>query len=129
MPAKSAKLDQLPKRVPDLSGRDPVVKATSDKEAEDYERQKRKLELEGGKYELEARKTYGKLIFWLVTSWIAAVLILIAAAGYSEKPLSHFRGPTISDNVLIALITGMSVNVIALLAIVVSYLFPKRKDG
>ena len=72
----------------------------------------------------------GAFGFPLATFWLVAVLGIIWAAGYSEHPMTFvgIRGPKISDAVQIALISGLSVNVIGLLAIVINYLFPKR-DG
>lgn len=123
------KLGQLPKLVPDLSGHDPVVKRISDQESNQYEHQKQELELAGGRYELEARKRFGTWIFVLVAMWIAAVMVIVILAGYSEtKIFGEVPGPKVPDGVLIALISGMSVNVIGLLAIVINYLFPKRPN-
>ena len=89
------------------------------KERDDFLAQKRQQELDEGAYDLDARKRYGERIFWLVVAWIAVVLVIVVVSGYSN-------GPKLSDGVLIALITGLSVNVIGLLAIVINYLFPKR---
>ena len=89
------------------------------KEHAHYVSQKRKQELEEGEYDLEARKTYAERIFWLVVFWIIVVLYIVVCSGY-------WYGPKLSDGVLIALITGLSVNVIGLLVIVINYLFPKR---
>ncbi|MBU0719150.1 MAG: hypothetical protein KJ749_12945 [Planctomycetes bacterium] len=130
MSGDTEKLDRLPESAPDISSADPADKELGDREQQDLKRAAGKLKLEGERYELGARKTYGKLIFALVVAWIVAVLVLVFLAGYSERPLMYeFKGPTIPDSVLIALITGMSVNVIALLAVVINYLFPKRPES
>lgn len=84
-----------------------------------------KLELESRRHDLEARKKYGRAVFWLVAIWILLVLAIVVWSGYSDV-VHRYRGPKLSDGVLIALISGLSVNVIGLLTIVVTYLFPKR---
>jgi hypothetical protein len=66
----------------------------------------------------EQRKAYADKIFWLVCLWLLAVLGLAALAGGKKFELS--------DTVLIAFISTVSVNIIALMAIVANYLFPKE---
>ena len=100
-------------------------------ERDDFARQKDDLEISGIRLDLEARKTYARRVFWLVVAWIFAVLAIVVCSGVkycsdSAKPETCRTLLIIPDGVLIALITGLSVNVVALLAIVISYLFPKR---
>ncbi len=131
MTTEQIPLQKLPDAAPDVGEADEVVKRTATEEVETYLKAKRDIELAGATYELDARKSYGKRIFWLVVAWLVVVLGIVILAGYADRPIYSFQsreiyGPKISDGVLIALITGMSVNVIGLLAIVVNYLFPKR---
>ena len=70
--------------------------------------------------DIKERKKYARCIFCLVCVWLAAVLAITTASGTKRCPVN------LSDAVLIALISGVSVNVIALFAIVTTYLFPKR---
>lgn len=118
MTEDSAKLAQLPEAPPDIGGCDPVAQESATDERQ-YARKQREIELEGSRYELVARKTYAERVFWLVAIWIGLVLCIVVLSGYEI-------GPKIADGVLVALITGLSVNVIGLLAIVINYLFPKR---
>lgn len=63
------------------------------------------------------RKEYAGKIFWLVCAWLAVLTVLVGATGATWLALS--------DTVLVALISGASVNIIGLMVIVASYLFPK----
>ena len=67
----------------------------------------------------EQRKEYAGKIFWLVCGWLFVLLTLVFSAGKNWISLS--------DSVLIALITSASVNIIGLMVIVANYLFPKIK--
>ena len=89
--------------------------------ANENERDKRKLLeefIKDTQQDREQRKAYADKIFWLVCLWLLAVLGLVALAGSINFELS--------DTVLIALISTVSVNIIALMAIVANYLFPKE---
>ena len=66
----------------------------------------------------EQRKKYAGRIFWLVCAWLLALVAILSCVGTSLYALS--------DAVLVGLITGASVNIIALMVIVANYLFPKK---
>ena len=69
---------------------------------------------------IELRKKYGIAVFCLLCVWVTAVLGTVIASGWEECPLD------VEDNVLIALIAGVSVNIIGLFAVVVNFLFPNK---
>lgn len=66
----------------------------------------------------EQRKQYANKIFWLVCAWLVVLVIIVGQAGCGRLILS--------DSVLIALISGASINIIGLMVIVANYLFPKN---
>lgn len=66
----------------------------------------------------EQRKEYAKNIFILVCVWLFILLVVVWQTGT--------RYLWLSDTVIIALITGTTVNIIALMVIVANYLFPKN---
>ena len=66
------------------------------------------------------RKIHSTLIFFMVFIWLAAVLAILAFVGKGVF--------TLSDKVLITLLTTTSINVIGLLVIVANYLFNKNKS-
>jgi hypothetical protein len=105
--------------------------ANSKAEATDYEEAHKDLDLQDKSQYIKARKTYAARVYWLVLGWLIATLLIVLFSGYPGERISLFGlnmlGPKISDPVLIALISGTSVNVIGLLAIVIAYLFPKRE--
>lgn len=78
-------------------------------------------ELEGLKQDRQQRKEFAVKIYWLIVCWLGGVAILLFLVGWGG---CGFR---LSDAVLVALISGTSANVIGLLAIVILYLFPRRK--
>lgn len=63
------------------------------------------------------REKYAMWIFWLVLVWLAGMFVLIACCGA--------RFCIFSDNVLIAILTCTTIDVLGLMAIVANYLFPK----
>lgn len=64
------------------------------------------------------RKEYAEKIFMLVSAWLAALFVLVGFVGNGKLE--------VSDNVLLGLITGTSINVIGLMAIVATHIFPKN---
>ena len=98
---------------PDLIGID------ANYEAEDKHNKHEVERLAGLAQDREQRKEYAGKIFNLVCGWLIALIAVICLAGAQCLNLS--------DSVLIALITGASVNIIGLMVIVTNYLFPKNK--
>jgi uncharacterized ion transporter superfamily protein YfcC len=68
----------------------------------------------------ELRKEYVPNLFVLTVVWLAAVIVIVWRV--AEGP--HFY---LSDNVLIALITSTTVNVIGIFVIAARWLFPHKK--
>lgn len=66
----------------------------------------------------EQRKNYAGKIFWLVCGWLLVLAAIVGCTGLGVMSLS--------DTVLVALISGASVNIIGLMVIVANYLFPKN---
>jgi len=66
------------------------------------------------------RGKYAKKIYCLVVAWLAIVLAIFVACGFGWIALA--------DSVLIALISGSTVQVIGLLVLVVRYLFPSTNN-
>lgn len=77
------------------------------------------------KQDREQRKEFAAKIFSLTVGWLVCVVLILLFQGwgiaFSCVETDRFH---LSDSVLIALITGASVNIIGLMAIVIRYLFP-----
>lgn len=109
-------LDEV--RLPREADGDPLYGAERSEYDQAHLRARQELELQGLQEDLENRKRYAGRIFYLLAAWIAAIFALVVADGVGWIE--------VSDAVLIALISGTTLNVIALFAIVARYLFPKR---
>ncbi|HEV3459736.1 MAG TPA: hypothetical protein VHG32_24555 [Thermoanaerobaculia bacterium] len=73
----------------------------------------------GRRQDIDERKKYAALIFWLLCTWLVALFGLLVSCGLHRLDLS--------DKVLIAVITGTTADVFGIFYIVVAYLFPKEK--
>ncbi|MCE9552029.1 MAG: hypothetical protein K8T91_01450 [Planctomycetes bacterium] len=93
---------------------------SADEENAKIEIQRKSLEVKSMSQDIDERKKYATMIFYLVCFWLLLVLLIVVYSGWDAYRVH------VADSVLIALITGVSVNVIALFAIVAKYLFPKR---
>jgi len=69
---------------------------------------------------LELRKQYIPNLFILIVAWLVTILVIVWRAAEG----SHFY---LSDNVLIALITSTTVNVIGIFVIAARWLFPHKR--
>lgn len=86
------------------------------------DKHKRNVEkLQGLQQDREQRKEFAKKIYWLICLWLLGVAALLLLRGW------NIWGFYLSETVLIALITTTSANVIGLLAIVILYLFPRKR--
>lgn len=85
-----------------------------------YEIQLMKAQLEKFRDDNKGRRTFSEIILTIVIVWMFLVLLTVACTG-----MGHLH---LSDGVLIALITTTTANVIAMLIIVVNYLFNKDKS-
>ncbi len=70
--------------------------------------------------DITERKKYANRSFWLVVGWILAILAVVGLQGFSDK-----TGFSISDNVLMTLIGGTTINILGIFIVVANYLFPK----
>jgi len=108
-------VDKTPK--PELTENDGKIEA-AEHEAAMLDRARRsQIENKGLLEEQKQRRVYANRMFWLLCIWLIAVALIILLSGWSTWEFQ------LSDSVLITLITGVSVNVIGLFAIVVRYLF------
>ena len=82
----------------------------------------RREDLENKKQNRNQRKSYGNRLFWFLCGYMILVFLILFFCGFS---LSGF---TLSDTVLVALITTTTANVIGIFAFVVHYLFPTKNS-
>ncbi|BDI29437.1 hypothetical protein CCAX7_14880 [Capsulimonas corticalis] len=68
---------------------------------------------------IESRREFKKKLYKITKWWLAGVIGVLVASGF--KQWTHF---SLSDNVLIALITTTTISVIALFKTVMEYIFP-----
>ena len=76
------------------------------------------LEYSSKSIDIENRRTYASRIYGMIVGWLVAVILIIVGSGF--KQIFPFY---LSDNVLITLIGGTTVNVLGLFVIVVKYYF------
>ena len=69
------------------------------------------------KQKLKGREKYGPLIVCIVTGWLLVLIAILVLQGFG------YRSFSLSDVVLTALISGVSVNVVGLFYIVIKFLF------
>jgi hypothetical protein len=98
----------------------PVDRLAHDRWREDHDREKHDADLKGHKNDIENRGKYTKRLYWTMVGWMSAAYLVLLLTGWTVG------GFTLSDSVLIALITGTTANVIGLFVIVARYLFTKR---
>ena len=80
--------------------------------------QKRKQEL-AEQHELHlTRLGYVPRLFWLIVAWLAVTSIFLGFDGF------HLWGFTLSEKILIALITSTTANVLGLFYVVAKWLYP-----
>ncbi len=90
------------------------------KESKALDLAKKRAENEGLIDYFKARKEFAKKIFWFVVSWFVFIAIIVSLAG--------FKLVSLSDSVLITLITTTTINVCAFLIIVAKFLFPPTNN-
>ena len=90
----------------------------SNSELHDYERLANAANLVGAFQDIQERKKFAKLIYWMVLGWLVAILGIIINTG-----LGYLK---ISDVVILGLIGSTTVNVTAFFVIVTKYLFPAK---
>lgn len=82
-----------------------------------------KENLKGRTQDRKQRKSFAGKIYRLTLAWLAVIVVILFCQGIGDVH-GWFR---LSDSVLIALVSGASVNIIGLMAIVIRYLFPAQK--
>lgn len=100
-----------------------------------------KAELVDFQQNIAARKQHANRAFWLVVLWLGWMMIIVVLQGflghgkretsYQVLGFSHTISEpsqfSLSDTVLIALISGATVSIFGFFAAVMNYLFPKSK--
>ena len=104
-------------RLPPAISEDPDVLTKIELRA--WEAEERWTELHGKIQDIQARKDYASKVYRLVIGWLIALYALILGVGFGLI--------TVANSVLIALITGTTVNIVGLFVIVARYLFYRRK--
>ena len=89
---------------------------------EDIDAQERRALLDSINLDIELRRRYAGRIFWLVVGWLIGVGVLLLLDG----ALSPWKLFSLPSSVLIAAISGTTINVIGIFVIVARYLFPQR---
>jgi hypothetical protein len=92
----------------------------SKREDETYEQAKNRALLDGIKLDIQQRKEYANKIYRLIVWWLVAILVILILSGFGK--CINFD---ISDRVLITLISGTTINVLGIFAIVANYIFRK----
>jgi hypothetical protein len=121
MPESKIILDALLAKVkapipPSSDPKDPKYVA----EKNDYELQEKEAKLSDYKQDIQLRKSFSERIFWLFVTYLAVIILILVASGLTRIDF------VLSDNVLIALLTTTTANIIGVLIIVARYIFPKR---
>ena len=73
--------------------------------------------LEDFRQDIKERKKYANRIYWLIVVWLLGIAVLLFCF-YSR----------VDSSVLIALLSGTTVNVLGIFVVVAKYLFPQRKN-
>ena len=90
-------------------------------EEQDYTLHHKKLINKALKQDIKERKKYAKSIFFLIIGWLVAVFIVLVLQGFGS-----YLNFTLSENIVITLITGTTINILGIFIIVVNYLFKKQ---
>ena len=104
IPAKNVKPDELSK-----------------KEEKQYEldamEEKQRIQNHALSQDIQERKKYASHIFWLIVGWLVLLFVVLGFQGFK------FCQFDLSENVLLVLIAGTTVNILGIFVIVVNYLF------
>lgn len=92
-----------------------------------------KWKIKNKKQDVKMRRKYASKAYGFVFMWSCFLFLIVFAVGYGDLQLqfkdfkwnSHFK---INDTVLIALISGVTVNIVAVFVIVIRNLFPVSKS-
>ena len=87
---------------------------------EDQAKKKGQQDLDERDSILEQRKKYAPALFWVLVTWLAIVIAILASQAWKAC------GFWLSDPVLIALLGTSTVNVVGLFYVVAKFLFPSK---
>jgi amino acid permease len=93
------------------------------KEKEDLEKVRYGAQTEGQKQDIQERKKYAQLFFYLSCAWLVAIVVIIMLQGFGAFWKTPFK---LSDSIVLAMIGSTTANVLGILYIVAKYLFPNR---
>lgn len=97
-------------------------------EKADLQTERNKAELRDYSQDIKLRRKYARRIFFMLCWWLGAMLALLVLDGLSLE-LQGYKiliGFDLADSVLIAAITGTTVNVIGIFHFVAKYLFSRE---
>ncbi len=81
------------------------------------------------KIDVRQRRDYANRLYCLAVAWLIAVLAVLTLAGFHGWH-GMIRGKFyLSDSVLIAVVSGLTVNVLGIFITVVRHLFPRRDQA
>jgi hypothetical protein len=93
------------------------------KEKEDLEKVRYGAHTEGQKQDIQERKKYAQLFFYLSCAWLVAIVVILILQGFGSFWKTPFK---LSDSIVLAMIGSTTANVLGILYIVAKYLFPNR---
>ncbi|AUT90752.1 TPA: hypothetical protein O4E20_002157 [Proteus mirabilis] len=110
-----------------------VQQALSDQKFDKLYRKSLKAKVKRQNQNIELRKLYASKAYRFVWMWSIVFFIIILLSGYKDieiigtdlKIKSTFE---MNDKVLIALITGVTINIVAVFVIVIKNLFPNNEE-
>lgn len=98
----------------------PTPDPTTALEITNWDIEEQKAKVRSALQDINERKKYGTCIFGLVILWLVAMVTVLVFQGFSVRSFS------LSDPVLVAVVTTTTGGVVGLLALVVKYLFSPK---
>lgn len=99
-------------------------KAAEAEEAADLDRAQKRALLKAIEADMEQRPRYAKIILGANAAWLLVIVAFLLLQGFRITLCAHrFR---LADSVILALVSGATVNILAALLVVVQHVFPKR---
>jgi hypothetical protein len=122
---------ERPKAIHDEPRKD-VKSNAAEQEQEDLEKQRKQLENVSLEQDIKERKAYALKVYRLICVWLGVIAFPLFLQGCSETSievlgLSLQWRFSLSDQVLITLISGTTINILGIFIIVVKYLFHSNK--
>lgn len=114
--------NKIKKIIDNISAPDNPVSATKSKDIEkrDEDLRKKRIENDVAENELELKKGICNWVKWVVTIYLIfiAIIVLALTAGIGQ----------LNDNVIIALLTTTTINILGLPYMIIKSLFPSKKE-